>query len=199
MSASKPMSLKTFDPVIMRDALLGHGGVEISDRSYRLKSYSQCFTGRDAVDWLCKHYALSRAQAQRVGELFIAKGWIEHVTQEHDFADGFLFYRVPEGNAQEARLAGNANLVALNQVSLNDLALKMRQPGGVPQRDHTRWLMKIPSVFSGREATDWISTTYALSRDEAVLLAKRLLASNKIRHVLDEEDFIDGAFFYRYV
>jgi Domain found in Dishevelled, Egl-10, and Pleckstrin (DEP) len=193
------MSTPALDPVVLRDALLGHGGVEISDRNYRLKSYSQCFTGRDVVDWLVAHHPMSRAQAQRVGELFVAKGWIEHVSQEHDFEDSFLFYRVPQGEATEARLVGNANLVALNQISLNDLAQRMRQAGGVPQRDHFRWLLKIPSAFSGLEATDWISNTYALSRNEAVLLARRLLASNKIRHILDEQNFVDGAVFYRYV
>jgi hypothetical protein len=193
------MSTTTFDPVALRDALLGAGGVEINDRTYRLRSYSQCFTGRDAIDWLTEHYAMSRAQALRVGELFVAKGWIEHVSQEHDFEDNFLFYRVPQGEASEARGVGNASLMALNQISLNELTQRMRLAGAVPQKDHYRWLMKIPSVFSGREATDWISANYALSRNEAVLLARRLVASNKIRHVLDEKNFVDGAVYYRYV
>jgi Domain found in Dishevelled, Egl-10, and Pleckstrin (DEP) len=193
------MNRASFDPVAMRDALLGAGGVEISDKTYRLRSYSQCFTGHDAIDWLTEQYAMSRAEALRVGELFVAKGWIEHVSQEHDFEDSFLFYRVPQGEATEARGVGNASLMTLNQISLNDLAQRMRQAGGVAQKDHYRWLMKIPSVFSGREATDWISANYALSRNEAVLLARRLVASNKIRHVLDEKNFIDGAVFYRYV
>jgi uncharacterized Ntn-hydrolase superfamily protein len=193
------MNPQTFDPVVLRDALLGHRGVEIRDRTHRLKTYSQCFTGRDAVDWLTTTYPITRAQAQRLGELFVAKGWIEHVTQEHDFEDDFLFYRVPQDESVEARFEGSGSLAALNQISLSDLTQRMRQAGGVEQKDHYRWLMKFPSVFSGREATDWISKTYALSRSEAQLLAQRLVASNKIRHILDEKNFIDGAVYYRYV
>jgi Domain found in Dishevelled, Egl-10, and Pleckstrin (DEP) len=193
------MTPQALDPIKLRDALLGHGGVDIRDRSHRLKTYAQCFTGRDMVDWLTTHQPMTRSQAQRMGELFIAKGWIEHVTQEHDFEDSFLYYRVPEGEATEALYKGQGRLAALNQISLNDLTQRMRQAGGVEQRDRYRWLMKIPNAFSGREATDWISRTYSLSRREAELLAQRLLASNKIRHVLDEKNFIDGAVYYRYV
>ena len=193
------MSEQAFDPAQLRDAMLGRGGVEIRDRSHRLKTYPQCFTGRDAVDWLTSTYAMSRAQAQRAGELFVAKGWIEHVSLEHDFEDGYLFYRVPQGEGTEARFEGMGRLAALNQISLGDLAQRMRQTGGVAPRNHYRWLLKIPNAFSGREATDWIAKTYSLSRSEATLLAQRLVASNKIRHILDEQHFIDAAVFYRYV
>jgi Domain found in Dishevelled, Egl-10, and Pleckstrin (DEP) len=188
-----------FDPMILRDSLLGQAGVEIRDRSHRLKNYAQCFTGRDAIDWLTKHYPMTRAQALRVGEHFVAKGWIEHVSQEHDFEDKFLFYRVPQGDALSGASDASSRFAALNQVSLGELTQRMRQPGGVIQKDQYHWLLKIPSAFTGREAIDWISKTYALSRDEAKLLAQRLVAANKIRHVLDEQNFIDGAVFYRYV
>jgi Domain found in Dishevelled, Egl-10, and Pleckstrin (DEP) len=193
------MSLPSFDPIVLRNALLGQAGVEIRDRSHRLKTYAQCFTGRDAVDWLTKHYPMTRAQAHRVGELFVAKGWIEHVSQEHDFEDKFLFYRVPQSESAQTGLMGDVRFSALNQISLGELAQRMRQAGGVEPRNHFHWLLKIPNAFSGREATDWICKTYQLSRSEAGLLAQRLVASNKIRHILDEKNFIDGPVFYRYV
>jgi Domain found in Dishevelled, Egl-10, and Pleckstrin (DEP) len=196
---SGSFSEHSFNAVILRDALLGVGGVEIRDRTYRLKAYAQCFVGREAIDWLCKEHGLSRSRAVRMGELFVAKGWIEHVSQEHDFEDAFLFYRVAHGVDAQARFGDQQTMLAVNQISLTELTQRMRQQGGLRQRDCYRWLLRIPNSFSGKDVADWIAATYTLGRDDAVLLAQRLVASNKIRHVLDEQGFIDGAVFYRYV
>ena len=75
-------------------AMLSAGGVYIRDRLFQLRLYRQCFVGREAVDWLVRHAAVSRAQALRLGRRLVALGCLKHVLDEHDFQDGEYFYAV---------------------------------------------------------------------------------------------------------
>ena len=76
-------------------------------RRYYAKSYSQCFTGVEAVTWLLKYAeadregmrmrhglsgAGSRAEAERALRSLAELGYIHHVTFEHVFQDAGFFY-----------------------------------------------------------------------------------------------------------
>ncbi|MEO0946658.1 MAG: mechanosensitive ion channel domain-containing protein [Cyanobacteria bacterium J06641_5] len=74
-------------------AMRGPEGVSIRDRHYRLQSYSACFVGLDAVDWLVRTYEFSRPQAVAIGQKMLDRGIIHHVLDEHPFTDSYLFYR----------------------------------------------------------------------------------------------------------
>ena len=69
--------------------------VDIADRRYHLKTYEQCFVGKDAVTKLVKvGIASTRSDAvEQLNELSAA-GLIQHVTQEHHFKDDTYFYRI---------------------------------------------------------------------------------------------------------
>jgi hypothetical protein len=71
-------------------------GVEIKTRRYKLKLYHHCFLGNEAIDWLIKKLNISREDAVKLGQKLVAKKIIHHVTDEHDFKDGPLFYRFYE-------------------------------------------------------------------------------------------------------
>ena len=75
------------------DAMHGVSGLEIKDRRYGLKTYSQVFTGSEAVSWLIKHEKATKAEAIAIGKLMIEQRIIHHVLDEHNFKDEALFYR----------------------------------------------------------------------------------------------------------
>ncbi len=68
-------------------------GVRIADRRHLLQTYARCFVGREAVEWLREHEAISREEAVEVGNLMLERGLLHHVLDEHPFEDSGLFYR----------------------------------------------------------------------------------------------------------
>ena len=71
----------------------GADGLNIEDRWYYFKRYPQCFIGRDAVTWLSDTQNVTRASAVNIGERLVRRGIIQHVVNEHNFKDDYLFYR----------------------------------------------------------------------------------------------------------
>jgi hypothetical protein len=71
----------------------GIGGVKIKDRRYRLRTYSQCFVGSEAVDWIRDRFLISRAEAIQLGQRLMDAKHIHHVVDDHEFKDGYFFYR----------------------------------------------------------------------------------------------------------
>lgn len=69
------------------------GGIRIEDRRYKLKTYSRCFVGSEAVVWLMRNLKLSKQDAIRLGQRLIDAKWIHHVVDDHPFEDDYLFYR----------------------------------------------------------------------------------------------------------
>ena len=51
--------------------------------------------------------------------------------------------------------------------------------------------------FTIREAVDWLTARYGLTRSEAVALGERWVELGLVRHVLDEHGFRDGHLYYR--
>jgi hypothetical protein len=83
-----------------------------------------------------------------------------------------------------------------NEPALIAAADRLRE--GVEIRDRRHLLSVYRSCFIGREAVDWWGKHEDLSRSEAVTLGQRLIELGAIQHVLDEHDFRDGHFFYRF-
>jgi len=69
---------------------------------------------------------------------------------------------------------------------------------GVEICDRRHLLTVFAGCFVGREAVDWLVEREHLSRAEGTALGQRLLEQGAIHHVLDEHDFRDGHFFYRF-
>ncbi|KAG7348019.1 dihydrolipoyl dehydrogenase [Nitzschia inconspicua] len=68
--------------------------IKLLDRSYRLKTYKQCFVGSEAVDYLVQSGATAnREDAVLLGNAFLEMHLIEHVLRDHPFKDDYLFYR----------------------------------------------------------------------------------------------------------
>ena len=71
----------------------GEGGVEIKNRLYKLRFYSQCFVGSEAVHWLMDTLAITQDEAMRIGKRLLYRGIIHHVLDEQTFENDYLFYR----------------------------------------------------------------------------------------------------------
>ena len=74
--------------------IAGKDGFDIADRAYLATEYSDCFIGKDAVDWLVERYRCSRKAAVQIGQMLADLGYISHVTKEHEFKDAALFYQL---------------------------------------------------------------------------------------------------------
>ena len=64
----------------------------IKDRRYRLKTYPQCFIGTELVAWLTQNKGVLTEEAIALGQSLLRHNLIEHVCQEHEFANESLFY-----------------------------------------------------------------------------------------------------------
>jgi small-conductance mechanosensitive channel len=82
--------------------------------------------------------------------------------------------------------------------ALAAVASRMRGPGGIEIRDRRHLLRTHRLCFVGEEAVDWLIDAQGLTRKEAVALGQLLLERELAHHVLDEHDFRDGNFYYRF-
>lgn len=89
----KTKSLGNINLQRLAQQLQGENGVEIKNRRHKLKLYQKCFLGNEAVDWLCKHLKISRANAVLIGQKLIKAKIIAHVAKDNNFEDQGFFYR----------------------------------------------------------------------------------------------------------
>jgi hypothetical protein len=161
-------------------------GVPLSERRYRLKWYPRCFVGSEAVDWLVRGYGLTREEAVDLGEHLLDRGVIHHVVKEQPFSDGSFYYRFGGLDPK------------LDAIEIDALAAAMRDPDGLDIRERTYLGRAYADCFVGRDAVDWMSATHGVDRESAVTLGQRLVDLRLLHHVLDEHDFIDGYYFFRF-
>ncbi|HEX4330646.1 MAG TPA: hypothetical protein VH040_00785 [Usitatibacter sp.] len=83
----------TIDLAEIERAMRSPAGLEIADRAYLGKPYPRSFVGAEAVEWLMKRCALSRGEAEDVGQSLSDLGVLHHVVDEHEFVDEGYFYR----------------------------------------------------------------------------------------------------------
>lgn len=160
--------------------------VKALDRTYHLKSYSSCFLGTEAVDWLTAQYTASREQSVALGVALQALGMLHHVAQEQAFADAPSFYRI-------------AASTAADQCKPSLVLKRLVSHGGVAIKDRTYHSKLYSHCFIGAEAVDWMCKFYKIKRHEAEIILNRLLSQGMIEHVTRDHPVRDGQFFYRFV
>jgi small-conductance mechanosensitive channel len=88
-----PPPVRTGDVDGLIAEMRGANGLAIRDRRHLLSTYSKCFVGAEAVEWLMRARALTRDEAVHLGQTLVDRGIIHHVLDEHPFRDGHYFYR----------------------------------------------------------------------------------------------------------
>jgi sensor c-di-GMP phosphodiesterase-like protein len=165
------------------------GGLDVRDRMFHLRTYPQCFVGREAVDWMVQHARISRSDAVQQGRRLLALGLMAHVVDEHDFEDAELFYRL--ATPTNASLASTSAPLALRA--------RLQAQDGVRICAHTRGLVRHSRCVTGSALVRWIVSTQRVSRPTARLWALQLMREGVIRHVYDDRPFTDDRSLYRVV
>lgn len=83
-------------------------------------------------------------------------------------------------------------------IDSKSLVAAMRNVGGVQIKARQFHLKTYHQCFVGSEAVDWLVSYLSISRQDAVKIGQRLINERWIHHVLDEQAFQDGYFFYRF-
>ena len=158
-------------------------GLAIQDRSYHFKKYPACFVASDAVAWLVAKLRLTPADAVAVGQALGALGLIYHVEQKHIFANEAWFFRLAV-----SRFASPIGYVDAVKVLRERLVVE----------DRTYLGTVYPNCWIGTQAVDLLCAHHRMPRYQAHRILHRLMALGLFRHVVDEQPFVDGNFFYRF-
>ncbi|MGE0873429.1 MAG: hypothetical protein AB7O31_02035 [Burkholderiales bacterium] len=105
---------------------------------------------------------------------------------------------LPRDTAAPADAPADRDTLALAGIDLPNLAARMAREGGVPIADRRYLLRTYEQCFVGSEAVDWIAREYAVSRELAALAGSALLDAGYVYHVVREQAFRDGSFYYRF-
>jgi len=205
---STPVDINVSDLVKkMRDH---RKGVQIKKRTFKLKTYYDCFVGKEAVDWLVRELKLQdRQEAVAVGEMLMFRGIIQHVTNTEPFVDGYFFYRFTqdERKAHKKELAKKVSpflyhipTLFFNEQEIAGLADKMCNPKeGIEIKDRKYRLKKYQMCFVGSDAVDWMVKSLGFkNRADAVALGRILFERGVFHHVCDDHNFEDKFYFYRF-
>lgn len=157
--------------------------LDIQDRSYHLRKYPACFVAADAVAWMAKNLELGKQTALAVGQALGALGLLHHVEHKHEFSDEYLFFRLALSRQADAIDLGHALMLVRETVSVADRSYL----GTV----HAR-------CWVGSEAVTVICQHFALSRHASHLVLHRLSQFGLFMHVVNEQPFIDGNYYYRF-
>lgn len=156
--------------------------LDIKDRSYHLKKYPQCFVGAEAVAGMLRQLKLTKESALAVGRALGSLGLLHHVEHQHMFEDQPLFFRLALSRLPDPIHLGHALSTLHDQVVIAD-----RTYLGTVYRN----------CWVGSEAVDIIARQFGIARHEAHLVLHRLMQFGLFEHVVNEQPFIDGNFFYR--
>ncbi|XP_015214553.1 rap guanine nucleotide exchange factor 4 isoform X3 [Lepisosteus oculatus] len=140
---------------ILRNSILSRAPPMIRDRKYHLKTYRQCCVGTELVDWLmqqspCVH---SRTQAVGMWQVLLEEGVLNHVDQEHNFQDKYLFYRFLDDEREDAPLLSEEEKKE-SEEELQDTLLLLSQTG--PDA-HMRMILRKPP---GQRTVDDLEIIY---------------------------------------
>jgi hypothetical protein len=158
------------------------GGVNIADRSYRLRIYPECFVASEGVTWLERALRVPRDIAIAIGQALQAAGLIYHVTREQTFSDENLYFRV-------AQIPQRWNMESFYSL--------IRSPAGFSVLDRSYLGNSYSKCFVGSEAVTWMQDQ-GYTVNEALSIGQRLIDLSLAHHVVDEHPFKNEKLFYRF-
>ncbi|XP_071835764.1 DEP domain-containing mTOR-interacting protein-like [Apostichopus japonicus] len=180
--------------------LLLHSGDQhlIKDRRYHFRTHSQCFIGKDAVDWLVQYgHAKDRPAAVKLMNVLMRQMVIHHVNdEESDFHDDYSFYRFSMDNSTlpltreiEPFIKGERVYSKLSVRGCPYQLLKVHMEGGITYE----------KSFFGSEFVAWLMKEgFCSNRQQAVMLGKDLLENDVIRHSTLDHHFKDERLLYQF-
>lgn len=86
----------------------------------------------------------------------------------------------------------------LYPVEIIRLVNELRGKNGIEIKDRRYHLKVYPACFIGSEAVSWLVNTRGITKGEALNLGQQLIDYKIIHHVVDQHNFADDYFFYRF-
>ncbi|KAL6063738.1 DEP domain-containing protein [Balamuthia mandrillaris] len=94
------------------------------DRRWRFRTYTNCFVGSEAVDWLMKNVDVtSRREAEVLGQQLLLSGYISHVAGKKHFKDGKFFYRLTKRTVSSRQIFSSQQQIAEREQSCSEEGL----------------------------------------------------------------------------
>jgi EAL domain-containing protein (putative c-di-GMP-specific phosphodiesterase class I) len=155
---------------------------------YRFRRYTQVMVGSELIDWMVRERACTRAQALRLGQQLVARGWLAHVASEHDFEDAFLFYRLIPLSAMSETMQSHR----INPAHPAQWLGWLQGPHGIRPGTCNKGLLQYRDAVSGRSIVKALMRTGAMSQADAVAAGIHLMRTGHLRHVFDEQGFMDS-------
>ncbi|TRY82350.1 hypothetical protein DNTS_006248 [Danionella cerebrum] len=173
-----------------------HEAKVIKDRRHHLRTYPNCFVGKEIVDWLIEHKEASdRENAMRIMQKLLEQRIIHHVCDEHnEFKDMKLFYRFRKDDGTfpldtEAKVFMRGQRIYDKLMNSENSLLQSREEEGV----------MFEKTLMASEFIDWLLQEGEMpSRIEAERLGRRLLEHGIIQHVSNKHHFVDGALLFQF-
>ncbi|KAB5577133.1 hypothetical protein PHYPO_G00206430 [Pangasianodon hypophthalmus] len=115
---------------VLRNAILTQAPHMIRDRKYHLKTYKRCCVGTELVDWQMQQSSCVHTRVQAVGmwQVLLEEGVLNHVDQELNFQDKYLFYRFLDDEQDDAPLPSEEEKKE-SEEELQDTLLFLSQMG----------------------------------------------------------------------
>ncbi|XP_060785998.1 rap guanine nucleotide exchange factor 4 isoform X3 [Neoarius graeffei] len=115
---------------VLRSAILTQAPHMIRDRKYHLKTYKRCCVGTELVDWQMQQSSCVHTRVQAVGmwQVLLEEGVLNHVDQELNFQDKYLFYRFLDDEQDDAPLPSEEEKKE-SEEELQDTLLFLSQMG----------------------------------------------------------------------
>uniref|UniRef100_A0A3Q2XX05 DEP domain containing MTOR-interacting protein n=1 Tax=Hippocampus comes TaxID=109280 RepID=A0A3Q2XX05_HIPCM len=182
--------------LILSSRLRLHEGKVIKDRRHHLRTYPNCFVGKELIDWLIEHKEASeRETAIKIMQKLLDQSIIHHVCDEHrEFKDMKLFYRFrkddgtfPLDNEAKVFMRGQRIYEKLMNTE-NSIIQSREEEGGNFER-----------TLVASEFVDWLLQEGEMAtREEAEQLGRRLLEHGIIQHVTNKHHFVDGPLLFQF-
>eukprot|EP01130_Rhizamoeba_saxonica_P000543 TRINITY_DN10517_c0_g1_i1.p1 TRINITY_DN10517_c0_g1~~TRINITY_DN10517_c0_g1_i1.p1 ORF type:complete len:741 (-),score=159.42 TRINITY_DN10517_c0_g1_i1:66-2288(-) len=198
-------------------------GIELKDRTHLFITYTSCFTGSSAVDWVMKtlnQKSLNRKRAKRILQEVMDRGYIEDIQKLDEnevpiFHDDNTLYRFWDPTISnlpisdlDMKVTPQFNRMHNLPKSLLDIYTEMRSGRGIPYRErHIETEMGsssvLPASFRGNDAVNWLMNkrmSPEFKRIHGTMFFQSLLNLTLIYPLsrYDTTSFVDDNLFYRY-
>ncbi len=169
-------------------------GLDIRDRRWRLRTYPNCFLGREAVDWIVERQRVGRAEAVRMGQRLVALGLMSHVVGEHDFEDADLFYVLNDPTSNQAQPVSETQREIAQALRA---AARGEAVEGLVLGEHERGVALHRRCATGSDYVEWMRRRWGLSVMQAEQAGVQLMRQGALRHVFDDRPFSACRSLYR--
>ncbi|CAN0040037.1 unnamed protein product, partial [Scytosiphon promiscuus] len=100
--------------------------IAVRDRVHRLRVYPNCFSGREAVQWMLDGcHASSVIEAENIGNEMMKHSVFQHILNSHVFEDSSVYYQFTDGETPPPPSRGSRRLRQIARVFGGHVARKL--------------------------------------------------------------------------